>query len=210
MGRGSKQTSHEAILATTRKLFADSGYNNVSMRDIAASLGISVGNLTYYYKNKKQLIEAAVIDKHKRTKMLSAARTLEELDKMLMSSQRLQEEHLYYFRHYSQLSVISDAVIAVQKQVYHDGEQVWLETFTNLCQAGILLPELYPGQFKALTATILFLSAYWYEQDYLNRQTGRKTPDFRASVWGLVLPLLTEKGKQLYLHREGNENDRIL
>lgn len=42
MSRGSKQTSHEDILNATRKLFIENGYNDVSLRDIAAELGISV------------------------------------------------------------------------------------------------------------------------------------------------------------------------
>lgn len=46
------------ILETARKLFNEQGYNGVSMRDIAGALGISVGNLTYYFKRKEDLLEA--------------------------------------------------------------------------------------------------------------------------------------------------------
>ena len=49
------------ILETARKLFNEQGYNGVSMRDIAGALGISVGNLTYYFKRKEDLLEAVAL-----------------------------------------------------------------------------------------------------------------------------------------------------
>ena len=47
----------EDILITARELFNEYGYKNISMRDIAKKLNISVGNLTYYFKKKEDLIE---------------------------------------------------------------------------------------------------------------------------------------------------------
>lgn len=45
------------IILTARNLFNIHGYNSISMRDIANELGISVGNLTYYFNKKEDLIE---------------------------------------------------------------------------------------------------------------------------------------------------------
>ena len=46
------------ILAAARQLFREKGYHNVSMRAIAAELGISVGNLNYYFPRKADLANA--------------------------------------------------------------------------------------------------------------------------------------------------------
>lgn len=45
---------------TAQHLFSQQGFQNTSMRDIAAVLNISVGNLTYHFK-KKDLIEAILL-----------------------------------------------------------------------------------------------------------------------------------------------------
>ncbi|UWD49400.1 TetR/AcrR family transcriptional regulator [Clostridioides difficile] len=54
------------IILTACNLFNIHGYNSISMRDIANELGISVGNLTYYFKKKEDLIEEVVKYKHKK------------------------------------------------------------------------------------------------------------------------------------------------
>lgn len=46
------------ILQTATKLFNEKGCMNTSTRHIADDLGISVGNLYYYYKNKEDIIIA--------------------------------------------------------------------------------------------------------------------------------------------------------
>lgn len=54
------------IILKTRNLFNIHEYNSISMRDIANELGISVGNLTYYFNKKEDLIEEVVEYKHKK------------------------------------------------------------------------------------------------------------------------------------------------
>ncbi|MGN1389560.1 MAG: TetR/AcrR family transcriptional regulator [Bulleidia sp.] len=44
------------IIDTSRSLFEQEGYGNVTMRQIADACGISVGNLTYYYHRKEDIL----------------------------------------------------------------------------------------------------------------------------------------------------------
>lgn len=201
MGRGSKQTTHEDILNATRRLFTESGYNNVSMRDIAGELGISVGNLTYYYKNKAELIEAAILDKHEKFRQEGSqkpASTLKELDTLLQRSQKLQEEHLYYYRQYSQLSEATESIRELQHKVYRELEQIWIKTLENLRSAGLMKEEMEENQTALLISTVLFVAARWHERDTLDRSLGIETPDFRSTLWALLLPLLTKQGREIY------------
>ena len=54
-------STREKILAVSLRLFNEQGYRNVTMRAIADALSISVGNLTYHFA-KKQDIVAALMD----------------------------------------------------------------------------------------------------------------------------------------------------
>ena len=56
------QSTRQDILACARRLFDRHGYNGVSMRDIAKELDISVGNLTYHFKKKENLLEAILLN----------------------------------------------------------------------------------------------------------------------------------------------------
>ena len=48
----------ERIIETAVTLFNEQGYGSVSLRDISGALGISVGNLNYYFARKQDLLSA--------------------------------------------------------------------------------------------------------------------------------------------------------
>lgn len=201
MSRGSKQTTNEDILRATRSLITKRGYEKVSLRDIAGELGISQGNLTYYYKTKAELIEAAIMDKHNKMPALKPAVTLSELDTFLAQTQGLRKEHLYYFRQYSQLSMISENVKNMQAEVICKIERIYRETFSSLCHAGLMKEEAHKGQYAVLIQTIRFISEHWHEQDALNEALDIETPDSRTVIWEMIFPHLTERGKEIYLEQ---------
>jgi len=53
-------SARERILGTAGELFADRGYNGVSIADIAAASGISTGLVYYHFKDKENLYESVV------------------------------------------------------------------------------------------------------------------------------------------------------
>ena len=55
------EARREAIESEARRMLLDEGYAGVSLRKIAAQLGISVGNLQYYFSTKDELVEAVII-----------------------------------------------------------------------------------------------------------------------------------------------------
>ncbi len=46
------------ILETALRLFRENGYDNTTMRTVAAEAGVSVGNAYYYFASKEHLIQA--------------------------------------------------------------------------------------------------------------------------------------------------------
>jgi len=48
------------ILAAARKLLVDHGYDRFVMREIAARVGVQLGNLQYYYASRDDLLEAVI------------------------------------------------------------------------------------------------------------------------------------------------------
>ena len=55
-----QELSKEKILETARDLFVSEGYQHVTMRQIAKSLGYSHGALYYHFKNKAELFYSLV------------------------------------------------------------------------------------------------------------------------------------------------------
>ena len=49
----------DEIISVTRNPFTDKVYDNISLRDSANELNISVGNLNYYYPKKEDLLRGS-------------------------------------------------------------------------------------------------------------------------------------------------------
>lgn len=50
------------ILRAAREIFASEGYSGLSMRRVAAQVGVSLSNVQHYYKSKDMLVEALLLD----------------------------------------------------------------------------------------------------------------------------------------------------
>lgn len=51
-------TTKERILETSLSLFADSGYEAVSIRDICKEVGIKESSIYYHFKNKREILDS--------------------------------------------------------------------------------------------------------------------------------------------------------
>jgi AcrR family transcriptional regulator len=52
--------TQENILKVASGLFASKGYSAVSMRDVAAAVGVTVANLYYHFTDKEELVRASL------------------------------------------------------------------------------------------------------------------------------------------------------
>jgi AcrR family transcriptional regulator len=50
------------ILQAAREIFAAEGYGGLTMRRVAAQVGVSLSNVQHYYKSKDMLVEALLLD----------------------------------------------------------------------------------------------------------------------------------------------------
>lgn len=194
---GVNQNVKQDILDTALRLFNERGYNAVSMRAIAQALGISVGNLTYHYKRKEDLVEALVAQRHQHYKKPQAPQSLMALHETFVRLLRHHAENAYYFRHYTQFAQVSEQVRKQQRDVTKDFHAMVLGCFATLRKSGLMQPELQPGQDQCTAGTLMMLTV----QDTL-RYTGPVAHTEENTrllcLWSVLLPLLTGAGKGQY------------
>lgn len=184
---------------TAQTMFTEHGYNSVSMRDIAEAMDISVGNLTYHFKKKEDLIEAIIIDLHHRYVPSTPPRTLQELDHLIAHMQERHEMYAFYFSNRTQLSQVSQRIKEIQLKMLHENKVLWDSTLRNLTQAGLIIGEEYPHHFDYLIKTAQMVTIYWAEHSRLEQESNDAPLDFRTCVWGVFLPILTAAGKETYI-----------
>ena len=183
-----KKNIKEKILITAKELFQTYGYNDVTMRNIADALHISVGNLTYHYKRKEDLIEAVIVDHYKEYKTPPVPKTLDELDRLIQKILTHQARNAYYFKHYTQLAQICPKVYQIQVNIIEDLRVVLNESFKEFQVNGWMKEEEFPGQTEHTLQILMFICLYGNVPMELDRQ---------SCIHTLIYPLMTDSGKAL-------------
>lgn len=86
----------ESILRTSARIFAEKGYHQASIRDIARATGVSLSGLYYYFDSKEELL-FLIQDHSFGTLIGNLERNLAAVDEPHRKLRVLMENHLRYF-----------------------------------------------------------------------------------------------------------------
>jgi TetR/AcrR family transcriptional regulator, cholesterol catabolism regulator len=86
----------ESILRTAARIFAEKGYHQASIRDIARATGVSLSGLYYYFDSKEELL-FLIQDHAFGTLIGNLERNLEAVEEPHRRLRVLMENHLRYF-----------------------------------------------------------------------------------------------------------------
>lgn len=184
------------IMDMARKLFSEKGFQDTYMRDIAAALNISVGNLTYHYKKKEDLIEAILLQDHQKYQKPELLHTLADLNQLLRKSTDQRSRRPYYYRHYVQLAQLCPAIYEMQVSVLKDLSDVLAGSFQNFVVNGLLKPEL-TQEYSNIINAIMTLMVYGLP-DFCRMREADESTLLLNCVWSIIIPCLTEQGQKEY------------
>lgn len=188
----------ERILNSAVELFNQKGLVNVTMRDLANELDISLGNLTYHFKKKEELMEAI----HER--IISERNSLMENVQMIPSIANIQSQLVpllqlyerYRFFHQDILEVMRAYPKIAEIQREHINNQItYIKAIIDYSiGSGNMRQEVVPGQYQQLAESVWMLLTFWLTQREIRSQQGDYYNQARSAMWNLVVPILTEKG----------------
>lgn len=190
--------------------FNKSGYGAVSLFEIAQSLGISRGNLTYHFKDKELLLKAILTDMWEK---IEAQRTK---SRMLPSFENLNNEVKLYFKFQKKYAfVFLDSQILKLPFVNKKFKEMSRQTIQDnkaaiafAIQLGNMKPEPFPGIYNNIAVMTWMLSFYWQAQTIV--RGGAKEADGEKIIWSLLIPHFTEKGIKSFRKYFGDEYDQGL
>ena len=107
MARGE---GRQRICEAAVRLFNEQGYDAVSLRQIAAEADTTIGNLSYHFKHKEDLIAAILEDLHagfsdRLDRSLEGAALMDHLMGLIVANEENQRRYPFYFENLSQLMV---------------------------------------------------------------------------------------------------------
>ena len=186
------------ILETAIRLFNEEGYVNVSIRDIANTLKISPGNLTYYYKKKNDLIKAIFDLQYReyRDMKLSACNDLEGLNAILKKMMQHQKKYAFYFHNIVEIPRLYPELSHLQMKIFTEFRDLFKASLLNLDKRGIVRPEVSRDRYDDLGFALLSLALFWNQQEGVHKRFTKK--DIVQLQWSILLPIFSQEGLEEY------------
>lgn len=197
-------TTRDRILNTSLKLFNQRGVDAVSMRDITAKLEISVGNLTYYFPTKNDIIHALCLDfigkVDDAVKEIFTSPTKNIFEIMyrqadIIFSVQLKYRFIFTTRYAEILTSIPSLQQHYQKVLKTRFDE-WMQFNTMLVQQGLAKAQLVE-ESHTLSYILNILALFWHQEAaiYFPEFTDEQKKDQGLSVmFHAYKPYLTTKG----------------
>lgn len=196
-------TTKDKILATSKELFNAHGFGEPTLNAIAQKVGISRGNLTYYFKDKDALLEELVAemwDKYEqrigRAMQFPSWESTNDSTRAYLS---LQKEYTFIF---FDIKIASDPKVTKQiARMKKDTIKRQMSTIAFSIQIGNMKTEAIPGTYRNLCESLWMINFYWLiSQSYRDENEG-----WDKIIWSSVLPHFTEQGLTSFIGHFGQE-----
>ncbi len=202
-GRSRMSKLKEQILRSAWQLFRERGYENVSLRAIAEHAGTTIGNLTYHYPQKEDLLCAMQISTQGEAlaQYGSMPETpediLRELHAMIERTENILRERAFYFNSIFNLCrdvpPLRTNVEKIRDIVYN----IYLSRFEALRNSGYMRADVPMDVYSNLIlGIILSISSWLYVQENFHDRASQAS--IAEVLKALIFVCLTEKGTVLW------------
>jgi len=192
-------TTKNRIISTAITLFNQRGFMNVTMRDLAQEMGISLGNLTYHFKRKDDLIAAIhqelIDERNGLLETVQIAPSIANIHAQLLPLLELFEKYRFFYLDILEMMRAYPDIASRHREHISNQIRYIRAIIEYSVGSGNMLPESRNGQYDTLAETVCLMLTYWLSQHTVRGREGSFLNDAREAMWNLVFPLLTEKGK---------------
>lgn len=189
-------TTRDTIIETATYLFNKNGASNVSLRMIADEMGISVGNLTYHFHKKEDLISEIVVRLTKERNIYGYPTyvSMSDFNEFLFCLQSRHERFSFFYADLANLTrqyqVVHDAEIRANSELKFFYNQV-LRTFEI---QGLINPERYKNQYGDIADVMVMVSTFWSQEKIVSANFPQKPNSLVSMIWSVVIPCCTAVG----------------
>ena len=197
-------TTKEKIIETGRQLFNELGFGAPTLYQVAQAATISRGNLTYYFKDKEALLSAIVEEMWQKYKQGQVVATQfpswNVIKKSIKVLHDIQEDYSFIF--FDKQIFGHQRVQNILQRIESDSIKTQMSMFAFSIQIGNMNPEPTPGAYHNICKSIWVTAFYWHvSKTYFPARKG----SWDEVMWSLLLPNFTEKGKNAFIGKFGED-----
>lgn len=192
-------STKEKIKKAAIRCFNRDGISAVRLAHIAEEANMSVGNMTYHFRTKEDIVRGIweQLEQAQRI-LLTEFRVLplfEDIERLLESTFRLQNEYTFFYLDMLEIMRAYPEIQELYRQHLHWQIQQMHLALEFSCSRGAMRTIGEPDGFTAWLA-----AQFWATTDmwkYRCRVQGMPLDDylaFRENIWYLFIPVMTEMG----------------
>lgn len=188
-------STRDQILVTARRLFNEQGYARVTMRALADTLGISVGNLTYHFARKQDIVDALMDDTFVESASIDELPSLEGVHALLSYMLDSLTRNAFFF--------LDDEFSNNVRHIEHHASlrARLTESLNALAEAGLFLPSFTAEICQSLVAILLMSHMTWLHQTVRGPALyAMDKADFLRTQWTVFIPYFSPAGLEAYAH----------
>lgn len=179
------------ILKAARRLFNEQGFEQVTMRKIASEAGVGVGNVTYYFPRRQDIVVALMDDSFARTRLQTHAVTPAQLTQMFSLMLDTLERDSFFFLD-----------PAFMNHEFHESHYLQLraclsDAMTELTERGIFVPAFTPEIRETLLTMLLMTHISWLSRHVRSAIPGPDKQELLRMHWVVLAPYLSPEGRAM-------------
>lgn len=188
-----KENIKEKILQVSRELFNTYSYHEVTMRMIADKCNIGVGNLTYHYKKKIDIIYA-LLKEGEPTLSTSNTKTIEELYHFISEMvDGVRKNHFFFSS--SQMQSLDESFFEANKQNVQKLHTAFISNLIELQKTNKLSEDFSKEEMEAYVSLCMLSHISWANEEGKNSTyTNLDFKQFILTHLVLLKPYYTKKG----------------
>jgi AcrR family transcriptional regulator len=191
-------TTKKKLLDSAIKLFNQTGVVNVRLQHISDDTIISLGNITYHFKTKDDIIHAIWLQiKEEQKILLSEFRILplfEDIDRYLFASFQLQQKYIFFYQDILEVVRAYPAIGLEHRLHVVWQEQQMINMFIFNTARGAFVKEPYEDFYKILAGNWIWMFENWMQRQQILSKDINDYQTFSQSLWNVLMPVFTSQG----------------
>ena len=193
--------TEEKIVQTALHMFNDTGIEYVGMRELAVALGMRIGNLTYYFPTKDDLVNRLAVDlaaANNQTIVPSDQLTMKDFFKMLEGVFRNHIKYRCLMLSFVHLMKRNPMIAKRYSKVQAKRNETWTVNIMALKEAKYLITK-NQAEIDFLVSAIALIARFWISEaaiSFKNLSEEQQLQHYLNMIAQIFLPYATAKGKR--------------
>ena len=197
----------DEILKCALRLFNENGISQVSLRNISAEMGISLGNLTYHFKKREEIVDALYLNLvSKLNEVINEYLGTKNQFQLLFEIPKVTLSNFYEYRF-----MMLDFVLITRnhtsignhyRKLIEEREQQFEMLIKDLIEAKLLREQLFDNEYEYLFKNLRIVSDFWLSSNAIDRNDKTSKKDILEGTQLLetiIYPYLTQEGRTAFL-----------